>query len=571
VGLFGSVAFDFNGDGKDDLVSLIQFNGFGVASAVNPPSGPFPAVDDLKADISPGSSTIAKADVNRDGIMDVVITATEGVEVFLGTGGGNFLDGRIYPVGGLANQITIADLDGDGIPDIAVAGTIANQLLVLHGNGDGSFQPYVSYPFPIVSTAIAAADMNGDGRIDIVATTPNGVSIFYGQPPAPAPDLTTSSSHSGNPSVLQPATFTITVTNIGNAASSGAISVTEVLPIGMTGTAISGNGWSCDLPTLKCTTSAVIAPNGSMAFIVQASVNANQASTGTSEPMVSGGGDTNPSNNFAFDATTIVVDPTVQILVPAGVAFNLDGTSYVGPQSILALPGSDHQISTTPTQAGSAGTQFAFQEWIDVVPFLGPRYFFDAPNSGSLTITGVFATQYLLTAQTSPSVGGSVTVSTGYFNAGSTISIGASANPSYIFAGFSGALSGQTTPQQIVLNAPASVVANFTPLAPQLTVSVGTRSDGPDGTRLVTITANNSGQGAATTTTITAINATVVSGSGIVAASGVPIVLGTIAPGAQASTQVTFTWPATASRVTLKISYTADGGVSGTATSTVFR
>ena len=82
VGLFGSVAFDFNGDGKDDLVSLIQFNGYGVASAVNPPSGPFTAVADLQADISPGTTAIVKADINRDGVMDVVITSNEGVEVF---------------------------------------------------------------------------------------------------------------------------------------------------------------------------------------------------------------------------------------------------------------------------------------------------------------------------------------------------------------------------------------------------------------------------------------------------------------------------------------------------------
>jgi uncharacterized repeat protein (TIGR01451 family) len=515
---------------------------------------------------------IAKADLNGDGIMDVIISTLDGIEVFLGQGGGMFQNGVVYPVGGLTYQIAIADLDGDGKTDIAVAGTITNQLVVLRGNGDGTFQPYITYPFPIISSAIIAADLNGDGRVDIAATGTNGVEIFFGKPPAPAPDLTIASGHSGNPSVLQPASYTITVTNVGNAASSGLITVTDTLPPGMTATAISGTGWSCDLPTLKCTTSSAIAPNSSLTFTVQASVNANQASTGNNVVNVAGGGDSNASNNSATDVTTIQVVSTIGIAVPAGVAFTLDGTPYVGPFSTLALPGSQHIVTTAASQAGSPGSQFVFQDWFDVYPYLPTSYYFSAPTTGTLTITGVFTTQYQLTVQSSPSVGGTVSVSSGYFNAGSTMSIGAAANSGYVFAGFSGALTGQTTPQQFIMNAPASVVANFTPLAPQLTVSVGARSDATDGSRLVTITVNNSGQGPATSTTITAIAATVVSGSGTVATiSGIPAALGTIAPGTQASTQVSFTWPVSAARVALKISYTADGGVSGTATSTVFR
>jgi hypothetical protein len=70
-------------------------------------------------------------------------------------------------------QVAVADLNGDGTPDLAVALYDSGTISQLLGNGDGSFRnPGSKYdiaagiPHPL---AISAADLNGDGRQDLVA------------------------------------------------------------------------------------------------------------------------------------------------------------------------------------------------------------------------------------------------------------------------------------------------------------------------------------------------------------------------------------------------------------------
>ena len=79
----------------------------------------------------------------------------------------------------------------------------------------------------------------------------------------PGPDLAISKSHSGNFAQGQAgAGYTITVSNVGGAASSGTVTVTDALPTGLTATAISGTGWTCTLGTLTCTRSNSLASGG---------------------------------------------------------------------------------------------------------------------------------------------------------------------------------------------------------------------------------------------------------------------------------------------------------------------
>ena len=149
-------------------------------------------------------------------------------------------------------------------------------------------------------------------------------------------------------------------------------------------------------------------------------------------------------------------------------------------------------------------------------------------------------------------------------NAGTVVSVQATTNPGYQFANFSGgALSGSTNPQNVIMNGPTNVVANFTPIAPNLAASVGART--PTGSLvLVSLTLTNTGLGAATNATISSITAiTDVAGSGTVTASPTPVNLGTINPGSSAMGTVTFAWPSTATRVSFTINFIADGGYSG--------
>ena len=102
-------------------------------------------------------------------------------------------------------------------------------------------------------------------------------------------------------------TYFVTVLNVGSSPSSGAVTVTETPPAGLTVTALSGAGWTCTVATLTCTRSDALAPAASYPEItVTASVGAGVApGTVTNTAVVSGGGDPNTGNNTATDPTVI--------------------------------------------------------------------------------------------------------------------------------------------------------------------------------------------------------------------------------------------------------------------------
>lgn len=77
-----------------------------------------------------------------------------------------------YP-GGASGAIAVGDFNGDGKPDIALAG---GNVSVLIGNGDGTFQTPVSYS--LSGLFVVVADFNGDGKSDIA--TENGLLLGNG-------------------------------------------------------------------------------------------------------------------------------------------------------------------------------------------------------------------------------------------------------------------------------------------------------------------------------------------------------------------------------------------------------
>jgi hypothetical protein len=74
--------------------------------------------------------------------------------------------------------------------------------------------------------------------------------------------------------------------------------------------------------------------------------------------------------------------------------------------------------------------------------------------------------QYYLTTAVSPAGGGTISPASGWYNSGTVVTVSATANSGYQFTGFSGDLSGTTTPQNLTMNGPKSVTANFT-VSPQ--------------------------------------------------------------------------------------------------------
>src|SRR5439155_18069169 len=95
------------------------------------------------------------ADVNGDGIPDLLVGTNTTVSVRLGTGGGLFQTKVEYPIPSGSGP-AVADVNRDGKLDLIVAGTVS----VLLGNGDGTFQPEVAVPTAPAASMVAAADVS---------------------------------------------------------------------------------------------------------------------------------------------------------------------------------------------------------------------------------------------------------------------------------------------------------------------------------------------------------------------------------------------------------------------------
>jgi hypothetical protein len=190
------VIADVNGDGKPDLVvsnqnvALLSADG-GVGVLLGNGDGTFQTAVSYDAGAMQ-SYSVAVMDLNGDHHPDIVVTtlyaanaynndyADGSVGVLLGNGDGSFQPVvNYYSGGGQTYGVAIADLNGDGKPDLLVAnasvgkgsGGTDNALGVLLGNGDGTFQQATSYATGAIGGfSVVVADMNGDGKADALIT-----------------------------------------------------------------------------------------------------------------------------------------------------------------------------------------------------------------------------------------------------------------------------------------------------------------------------------------------------------------------------------------------------------------
>jgi hypothetical protein len=102
-------------------------------------------------------------DLNHDGKLDFILPGT----VFLGNGDGTF---KQLPLTIPAGEVdAIADLNGDGIPDVVASGAIpSNGVAIYAGNGDGTFQATPFYNILLPISNISIGDVNGDGNPDLL-------------------------------------------------------------------------------------------------------------------------------------------------------------------------------------------------------------------------------------------------------------------------------------------------------------------------------------------------------------------------------------------------------------------
>jgi Flp pilus assembly secretin CpaC len=144
---------------NDDTISILvnQDNGNFVAQA----KSPFTLAKGETTPVAIATGTFGNTIVNSNGVtvspVDLVIanSASNNVTVLLGNGDGTFTEaaGSPYPVGTNPSAVVVADFNGDGNLDFAVANKGDNTISVFKGNGKGGFTAFPASPFALQNNA----------------------------------------------------------------------------------------------------------------------------------------------------------------------------------------------------------------------------------------------------------------------------------------------------------------------------------------------------------------------------------------------------------------------------------
>src|ERR1022692_12470 len=131
--------------------------------------------------------SVAVGDFNNDLIPDLAIANLndKSVTVLLGTGMGGFMQAKGSPitVGTNPTSVAVADFNGDGFQDLAIANFGDGTITVLLGNGTGAFVPDPAQASPINvphPAFIAAGNFNGNMGLAVANEVENTVTVLLG-------------------------------------------------------------------------------------------------------------------------------------------------------------------------------------------------------------------------------------------------------------------------------------------------------------------------------------------------------------------------------------------------------
>ena len=319
----GVATGDLDGDGKTDVMVSNSTTSVSAWRNISTPGTiSFGGRQDFT---TPGSATnIAMADIDGDGIMDIVCTSTtpNDLSVFKGTS----VSGTIsmgarsdFATGANDQYLTIGDFDGDGKPDVAVSSITSSNVGVFRNSsvsGTVSFASRADFAANSGASQLGAVDIDGDGLTDIVVTDQSTTkfSVLLNSPLSP---------NTGTATVCPGLTTTLSNSFAG------------------------GGTWSSGSPTIA----SVVAGTGVVTGILEGgTANITFTTTGTAQTVVT--------------TVTVTATPTI--------------TAITSPSPAIGFPASSVTLS---------GTNFNTTSTNDIVWFGSTRATVTSAGATSLTVT----------------------------------------------------------------------------------------------------------------------------------------------------------------------------------------
>jgi hypothetical protein len=193
----------------------------------------------------------------------------------------------------------------------------------------------------------------------------------------------------------------------------------------------------------------------------------------------SGTGSYSGTSNPATVTMNSPITESAYFVEIATVTFSANGIGSDASGTVLTVDGTSYSISQLPKSfTWDVGSSHSFSWSSPVSAGTGKRYVWTScsglstSQSGSITVpsgggsvTASYKTQYYLTMQANPSGGGTVSPSSGWYDAGASVQISATPASNYRFTGWSGSgsgsYSGSSNPATVTMNGPITETANF--------------------------------------------------------------------------------------------------------------
>jgi hypothetical protein len=167
---------DLNHDGVMDIVGAATLNTNNqpgrVVVLLGTGGGAFGPASSING-TGDGTQHVAAGDLDGDGHLDLVTTNVSNfssASILRGTGTGAFEPARHLGTAYQARWPTLGDFDEDGDLDLAVVSRFASTVSVHRNNGDATFGSAKILPVPTGPTTLASGDVDGDGRADLLTS-----------------------------------------------------------------------------------------------------------------------------------------------------------------------------------------------------------------------------------------------------------------------------------------------------------------------------------------------------------------------------------------------------------------